>query len=83
MQNALWRMPARLLRQHVRGPDQARIAEQTEIAHGPLHEMVRLATGDGTDEVLLLCIDCIGAPKPLVWADIVALRREPTFPVDV
>jgi hypothetical protein len=45
--------------------------------------MVRLATDSGTEDVLPVCIDCCGAPRPLVWADIVALRREPTFPVDI
>lgn len=79
MENALWRMPARLLMRRVR--DGPYPAEQTEIAHGSLHEMVRLATDSGADE--MLCIDCLGAPRPLVWADIVALRREPTFPIDI
>lgn len=81
VENALWRMPARLLLRRVREGPQA--AEQTEIAHGSLQEMVRLATDSGTDDVLPVCIDCRGAAKPLVWADIVALRREPTFPVDI
>ena len=81
MENALWRMPARLMLRQVR--DGHRPAEQTEIAHGSLQEMVQLATAWGTDDALPVCIDCRGAPAPLVWADIVALRREPTFPVDI
>jgi hypothetical protein len=74
-------MPARLMLRQLRAG--LRRAEQTEIAHGSLQEMVQLATEWGTDDALPVCIDCRGAPKPLVWADIVALRREPTFPIDI
>ena len=57
-------MPARLLLRRVR--DGPHPSEQTEIAHGSLQEMVRLATDSGFVDVLPVCIDCFGAPKPLV-----------------
>lgn len=83
MEDALWRMPARLSRQLPKDGTSTQIAEQTEIAHGSLHEMVRLATATDTAEGLMLRIDCAGAHGPYLWDDILALSRQTTFPVDI
>jgi hypothetical protein len=83
MDNVLWRMPARLMRREV-GPTRSMPSfAHTELAHGALHDMVRLATDEGDEEHLVICLDCLGTRKPLVWADIVALRREASFPIDI
>lgn len=82
MQRAIWRMPARLLRRSLHDPA-AMVGTRQEVAHGPLVEMVAIATEVGEEEGKLLSIDFAGTRTPLVWADIRALRNEPTFPIDI
>lgn len=79
---AKWRMPARLVRSTPIAADPTRHGTAVELAHGQLVEMVRLATEVDEAEGLLLSIDCVDA-RPMSWADIRALRAEPTFPVDI
>lgn len=83
MQQSLWRMPARLLRQEHGDPAFPRLGHRTELAHGPLVDLVRMASTADEGEGMLLSIDCAGSAQRLVWADIRALRREPDFPVDI
>jgi hypothetical protein len=83
MEKALWRMPARLLRFEAGGSASKREGRRVELARGPLAELISIAAEVGDEEGPSLLIECVGAPQRLVWADIRALRREPTFPVDI
>jgi hypothetical protein len=76
-------MPARLVGGRLQDGPTPRIAGQAEIARGPLNEMVLLATDKEADESLMICLELAGNPMPLTWKDIVALRREPGFPVEI
>lgn len=84
MFNTMWKMPARLWRRgDVGGPDAIGPQRRQEIASGPLEEMVKLAADVEEDEGELLSIDCVGTNKPLRWSEIRALRRAPTFPIEI
>lgn len=89
----MWKMPARLWR---RGEDADADAdagagsgavvgagERQEIAQGPLEEMVKLAAEVDEQEGQRLSIDCVGTKQPLAWPEIRALRRAPTFPIEI
>jgi hypothetical protein len=80
----MWKMPARLWRRGGEaGPDAIGPVRRQEIASGPLEEMVKLAAEVEEDEGALLSIDCVGTSKPLHWSEIRALRRAPTFPIEI
>ncbi len=81
--NTMWKMPARLWRAHDADVDAGHVSDRREIAQGPLEEMVKLAADVDEDEGQLLSIDCVGAKKPLAWPEIRALRRAPTFPIEI
>ncbi|WP_375419938.1 hypothetical protein [uncultured Sphingomonas sp.] len=83
MFNTMWKMPARLWRKRDAAADGGHGSDRLEIAHGPLEEMVKLAADVDEDEGQLLSIDCVGAKKPLAWSEIRALRRAPTFPIEI
>ncbi|WP_445190874.1 hypothetical protein ACT009_09595 [Sphingomonas sp. Tas61C01] len=83
MFNTMWKMPARLWRSRDAAVDGGHASDRLEIAHGPLEEMVKLAADVDEDEGQLLSIDCVGAKKPIAWSEIRALRRAPTFPIEI
>lgn len=79
---AKWRMPARLVRSTPIAADPTRHGTAVELAHGQLVEMVRLAAEVDEAEGLLLSIDRVD-DRPMSWAEIRAMRDEPTFPIDI
>ena len=81
--NTMWKMPARLWRAHDADVAAGHVSDRREIAQGPLEEMVKLAADVDEDEGQLLSIDCVGTKKPLAWSEIRALRRAPTFPIEI